>query len=45
MNVSLVTGNGTPLPGQSSKADFEIGQPVTASVAASATFVPPGTST
>ena len=45
VNVSLVASDGTPLPGQSSQADFEIGQPVTASVAASATFVPPGTST
>ena len=45
VSVSLVTANGSPLPGQSSKADFEIGQPVTASVAASANFVPPGTST
>ena len=26
VNVSLVTGNGTPLPGQSSDTDFEIGR-------------------
>ncbi|HEV3310798.1 MAG TPA: hypothetical protein VG815_09790, partial [Chloroflexota bacterium] len=45
VKVSLLTGNGSPLPGQSSQSDFEIGQPVTASVAASAAFVPPGSST
>ncbi len=44
VNVSLITANGTALPGNSSQSDFEIGQPVTATVAASTSIVPPGSS-
>ena len=43
--VSLVASDGTPVPGRSSQADFEIGQPVTATVVASPSILPPGTST
>jgi uncharacterized membrane protein len=45
MNVALITASGSPLPGHSSQSDFEIGQPVTATVAPSTTVVAPGTST
>ena len=45
LQVSLLTSVGTPLPGQSSETDFEIGQPVTASIAASSPIVAPGNST
>jgi len=45
LEVSLLTPDGTPLPGHSSQAVFGVGQTVTASAAASPTIVPPGTST
>jgi uncharacterized membrane protein len=45
MRVTLRAGDDTPLPGQSSQTLFAVGQLVTASVAASPSVVPPGTST
>ncbi len=44
LRVSLLATDGTAVPGQTSQAAFEVGQPVTASVAASQTIVPPGNS-
>src|SRR5579875_1434759 len=43
--VSLRAADGTALPGKSAQAAFEVGLPVTASVAASPTLLPPGNST
>ena len=45
IQVSLLTSDGTPLPGQSSNTDFEVGLPVSATATASPTLVAPGTST
>jgi uncharacterized membrane protein len=42
--VSLLAGDGTPLPGKSAQAFFGVGQPVTASVSPSPSLLPPGTS-
>jgi uncharacterized membrane protein len=43
--VSLRAADGTPLPGHSAQSAFEVGLPVTASIAAGPTLLPPGTST
>jgi uncharacterized membrane protein len=45
VRVSLRTTDGAALPGHSSLAPFVVGLPLTASVSASATKLPPGTST
>jgi uncharacterized membrane protein len=45
VKVSLLASDGSPLPGQSSQTPFLVGLPITASVSASATNLPPGTST
>ena len=44
LRVSLLATDGTAVPGQTSQTAFEIGQPVTATVSASQSIVPPGTS-
>jgi uncharacterized repeat protein (TIGR01451 family) len=45
VKVSLRTTDGSPVPGQSSVAPFLVGLPITASIATSATNLPPGTAT
>jgi uncharacterized membrane protein len=45
LRVSLRATNGSPLPGQSAQAPFLVDLPITATVSASASTLPPGTST
>lgn len=45
LRVSLHAADDTPLPGQSAQAIFSVGQLISASISASPTIVPPGTST
>jgi uncharacterized membrane protein len=44
LRVSLLTGDGSLLPGHAAQTVFGVGQPVSATVAASPLFVPPGNS-